>query len=139
MQFSNIFAVAAALVGATQATYVSFDTGYDNAARPLTDVSCSDGPNGLIPRYNWHTQGDALRYAYIGGVQGVTWNSPLCGTCYKLEYGGRSINVIAVDAAYNGGFNIGLNGLNALTNGNGVAWGHVDAVATALPAGSCGY
>ncbi|KAL7800291.1 eliciting plant response-like protein [Trichoderma ceciliae] len=137
MQLPSLF-TAATLIVAVTATYVSYDTGYDDGSRPLTDVSCSDGPNGLIPRYHWQTQGEVSGFPNIGGVQGVTWNSPLCGSCWRLDYGGRSINILAVDAAYNGGFNIGLHALNDLTGGNAVAWGHVDATATQVSGKECG-
>jgi hypothetical protein len=32
---------------------VSYDVGYDDGNRPLTQVACSDGNNGLIWKYNW--------------------------------------------------------------------------------------
>ncbi|RFU77024.1 eliciting plant response [Trichoderma arundinaceum] len=135
MQLSNLYTAATLVVAATT-TYVSYDTGYDDGSRSLAEVSCSDGPNGLIPR--WQTQGQLPKFPYIGGVQGISWNSPLCGSCYKLEYGGRSIHILGVDSAYNGGFNIGLHALNNLTNGNAIAWGHVDAVVTQASQKECG-
>ncbi|QYT04788.1 Epl1/Sm1 [Trichoderma simmonsii] len=137
MQLTSLF-TAAILAVASTATYVSYDTGYDDPSRSLNDVSCSDGPNGLITKYHWQTQGQVSNFPYIGGVQGITWNSPQCGTCYKLTYGGRSIHVLAIDAAYNGGFNIALKALNELTDGNAIAFGHVDAVVTQVSTKECG-
>ncbi|KAL7900514.1 eliciting plant response-like protein [Trichoderma sp. SZMC 28014] len=137
MQLSNIF-TAASLITAIAATHVSYDKGYDDGSRSLRDVSCSDGPNGLITKYHWENQGQVSRFPYIGGVQGITWNSPKCGTCYKLEYAGRSIHVLGIDAAYNGGLNIGLHALNDLTNGNAVKWGNVDATVTEVSGQDCG-
>ncbi|PON23246.1 protein SnodProt1 precursor [Trichoderma gamsii] len=137
MRVSNIF-TAATLVTAITATYVSFDPGYDDASKSLRGVSCSDGLNGLITKYHWETQGQISRFPYIGGVQGTTWNSTSCGACYKLEFAGRSIHVLGIDAAYNGGLNIGLHALNDLTNGNAVAWGHVDATVTQVSGRDCG-
>ncbi|KAM0261521.1 hypothetical protein ACHAQJ_002204 [Trichoderma viride] len=137
MQLSNLF-TATTLVTAIAATYVSYDPSYDDSSRPLTDVSCSDGANGLIPRYHWQNQGQIPHFPYIGGVQGITWNSTLCGTCYKLQYNGRSIHILGIDAAYNGGLNIGLHALNDLTNGNAVAWGHVDATVSQVSGTVCG-
>lgn len=104
----------------------------------MTQVSCSDGQNGLITKYHWQTQQEVKGFPYIGGVQGVTWNSPVCGACYQLQYNGRSIYVLAVDAAYNGGLNIALHALNDLTNGNAVAWGHVDATVNQVESRFCG-
>lgn len=49
MKFSTI--IPFALAAAVNATTVSYDTGYDLASRSMDDVSCSDGPNGLITRY----------------------------------------------------------------------------------------
>lgn len=62
----------------------------------------------------------------------------MCGACYKLEFAGRSIHVLGIDAVYNGGLNIGLHALNDLTNGNAVAWGHVDATVTKVSGRNCG-
>ncbi|KOS23118.1 Protein SnodProt1 [Escovopsis weberi] len=138
MYFPTMLASAAALFGAAQATYVSYDTGYDDGSRSLTSVSCSDGPNGLITKYHYQTQGQVPGFPSIGGMQGIAWNSPQCGTCWQLSYGGYTIKVIALDAAYNGGFNIGLNAMNALTGGNAVQFGHVDAVVTQLATTACG-
>jgi hypothetical protein len=55
-----------------------------------------------------------------------------------LEYGGRSIHILAIDAAYDGGYNIALDALNNLTDGHAEEWGHVDAVATQVPVQECG-
>jgi hypothetical protein len=33
---------------------VSYDTGYDDGSRSLTQVSCSDGVNGVMWKYNWY-------------------------------------------------------------------------------------
>lgn len=33
---------------------MSYDTGYDDAGRSLTAVSCSDGNNGVMWKYNWY-------------------------------------------------------------------------------------
>lgn len=55
---------------------VSYDVGYDNRAKSLTTVACSDGQNGLIWKYDWSTVGDIPSFPFIGGYQGVTgWNS----------------------------------------------------------------
>jgi hypothetical protein len=117
---------------------VSYDAGYDIASRSLREVSCSDGPNGLITKYKWQVQGQVSGFPAIGGMQGVQWNSPKCGTCWKLQYGGNTIRVVALDAAYNGGFNIGLEAMNRLTNGNAEQLGHVDAVVAQEPPRACG-
>jgi hypothetical protein len=117
---------------------VSYDTGYDNRSRSLTAVSCSDGSNGLITRYGWQNQGNVPKFPYIGGAQAIAgWNSPSCGTCWKLEYKGKSINVLAIDHAA-AGFNIALDAMNALTNGQASQLGRVDAKATQVDKKNCG-
>lgn len=122
----------------TNTLTVSYDTGYDQAGRSLTEVSCSDGPNGLITRYKWHTQGEIPKFPNIGGVQAVAgWNSPSCGTCWRLEYKGNKVNVLAVDHAA-AGYNIGLAAMNTLTKGQAVALGRVDAKATQVNPSECG-
>ena len=62
----------------------------------------------------------------------------MCGSCHRLDYGGRSIHILAIDAAYDGGYNVALNALNNLTDGHAAEWGHVDAVATQVPVEECG-
>ncbi|KAJ6440271.1 cerato-platanin [Purpureocillium lavendulum] len=137
MHFSQLLSIAA-LAATALADTVSYDKGYDDRGRQLTDVACSDGANGLITRKGWHTQGDIPKFPYIGGVGVVAgWNSPECGSCWKLEYKGRSITVLAIDHAASG-FNIALAAMNDLTNGNAEQLGRIDATATrALPA-DCG-
>ncbi|XWX01387.1 hypothetical protein V2A60_009414 [Cordyceps javanica] len=130
----GLAAFASTALGVT----VSYDTGYDNGSRSLRDVSCSDGDNGLISRYHWQTQGEIPRFPYIGGAEAVAgWNSPSCGTCWRLDYKGRSINVLAIDHA-NAGFNIALDAMNKLTGGRGVEVGRIDAQASKVDIKECG-
>ncbi|KAI1092139.1 SnodProt1 [Rostrohypoxylon terebratum] len=136
MQFSKL-AQLLSFVAASSAVTVSYDTGYDDASRSLTAVSCSDGANGLITRYGWQTQGN-IPTTYIGGSDSIAgWNSPNCGACYQLTFNGKSINVLAIDHAASG-FNIALDAMNALTNGQAVALGRVDATATQVATSACG-
>ncbi|KAI2470109.1 SnodProt1 [Annulohypoxylon bovei var. microspora] len=136
MQFSKL-AQLLSFVAAASATTVSYDTGYDDASRSLTVVSCSDGQNGLITRYGWQTQG-AIPAPYIGGADSIAgWNSPSCGACYELSYNGKVINVLAIDHAASG-FNIALDAMNALTNGQAVALGRVDATTRQVDVSACG-
>ncbi|KAI0453998.1 EC5 protein [Xylaria acuta] len=137
MQLSNIFSFLTLAV-ATSAATVAYDQGYDDAGRSMTAVACSDGPNGLITRYGWQTQGQIPRFPYIGAAVAVGgWNSAACGTCWKLTYKGRSINVLAVDHA-GAGYNIALKAMNDLTNGQAVALGRVDATAVQVATSACG-
>ncbi|KAF6843586.1 Protein SnodProt1 [Colletotrichum musicola] len=137
MQFSSLLTVLSS-VAAAAAVSVSFDTGYDDGSRSLTSVSCSDGANGLITKYNWQTQGQVARFPYIGGADAVAgWNSPNCGTCWQLTYNGKSINVLAIDHA-GSGFNIALGAMNDLTNGQANQLGRVEAQATQVALSACG-
>lgn len=138
MKFSAI-ATAAALgfSSLASAITVSYDTGYDDAGRSMTAVSCSDGANGLITKYGWQTQG-AIKTPYFGGYQGIAgWNSPQCGTCYSLTYNGKTIYVLAIDHTASG-FNINQKGLNALTNNQAVQLGRVDATYSQVASSKCG-
>ncbi|KAI5860693.1 Cerato-platanin [Durotheca rogersii] len=136
MQFTKLIQLLS-LVAASSAVTVSYDTGYDDDSRSLTAVACSDGQNGLISRFGWQTQGD-IPSLYLGAADAIGgWNSPACGTCWELSFGGRTINVLAIDHA-GAGFNIALDGLNALTNGQGVALGRIEASARQVSTSACG-
>ncbi|CAF3452022.1 hypothetical protein SNK03_013113 [Fusarium graminearum] len=137
MQLTNLFCLASVLTSVSAIT-VSYDPGYGEAGRAMTAVSCSDGTNGLITRYGWKTQGQIPKFPYIGGAQAVAgWNSPSCGTCWKLTYKGKSINVLAIDHTA-AGFNISPAAMNALTNNQAVQLGRVDATATQVAVSNCG-
>ncbi|KAJ3493826.1 hypothetical protein NLG97_g4487 [Lecanicillium saksenae] len=130
----GLAALASTALGAT----VSYDTGYDDGSRSLLRVACSDGDNGLISRYKWKTQAEIPRFPYIGGASAVAgWNSPNCGTCWKISYRSRSVTVLAVDHA-DAGFNIGLRALNELTGGRGVEVGRIEAEASQVDVKQCG-
>ena len=136
----KVFAVISSLaLFATSAlgVTVSFDTMYDNGGQSLATVSYSDGPNGLLTR-GFSTFGSLPGFPNIGGAAAVGgWNSPNCGTCWRLTYQGRSINVLAIDHA-GAGFNIALTAMNTLTNGQAVNLGRIDATATQVAASNCG-
>ncbi|KAG7128461.1 Protein SnodProt1 like protein [Verticillium longisporum] len=137
MHISNFLSILSVAAMASAVT-VSYDTGYDDGDRSLSVVSCSDGVNGLTTRYGWTTQRQAAGFPYIGGAEAVAgWNSPNCGTCWELAYGGRTIHVLAVDHAL-AGFNIALDALNALTNGQAVQLGRVEASSKQVDVAECG-
>ncbi|KAJ5173514.1 Cerato-platanin [Penicillium coprophilum] len=134
--------VAAAQAPAVAATVsVSFDPKYDVGTSSLTTVSCSNGINGLITQ--GYTDFASLpSFPNIGGAITIPgWNSPNCGKCYELHYSNgkidNSINVLAVDAAP-GGFNIGLQAMNNLTNGLAEQLGRVDATYVEVEDSVCG-
>jgi len=145
MRFTSLAAsiIALALPVLTLATTtVSYDEAYDNASTSLNAVACSNGEHGL------ETQGfttfDSLpAFPRIGGAQAVGgWNSPNCGTCWKLTYTNskgkkKSINVLAVDRA-SSGFNIALKAMNELTGGHAKEFGRVNVVSTKVEDSECG-
>lgn len=134
---ANILSIFTLATAATAVT-VSYDTGYDDAGRSLTAVSCSDGTNGLITRYGYQTQGAIPHFPHVGGAAQIAgWNSASCGTCWQLSYGGRTINVLAIDHAA-AGFNIAQAAMNELTNGQAAALGRVEATAVQVAASDCG-
>lgn len=87
---------------------------------------------------SWTTQGNIPRFPYIGGADIIAgWNSPECGSCWRLEYKGKVINVLAVDRA-SPGFNLALGAMNALTGGQAVKLGRIDVKATRANVRDCG-
>lgn len=68
---------------------------------------------------------------------GLANPSSQCGTCWQLTYQGRSINVLAIDLSTNG-FNIALDAMNALTNGQAAQLGRIDATSTQVDVSNCG-
>ena len=135
---SALFFIAAAHAATVT---VSYDTTYDDASTSLNEVSCSDGPYGLEPRFS--TFGSLPNFPYIGGAQAVAgWGSPNCGTCWQLTYTNpsgiaKSINVLAIDHAASG-FNIAEAAMNDLTDGQAVFLGRVNAESTQVAASVCG-
>ncbi|PHH89608.1 hypothetical protein CDD83_5673 [Cordyceps sp. RAO-2017] len=137
MQLSQLFSLAT-LASAVSAITVSYDQGYDKGDRSLTSVACSDGPNGLITRKHWNFQRDIPRFPFIGGAYDVAgWNSPNCGACWEIKYNGNKIYMLSVDHADNG-FNMALGAMNALTNGQAVQLGRVEAEASRTDLKNCG-
>ena len=132
-------AVAALALFASSAlgVTVSYDETYDSSSTSLANVACSDGANGMLTK-GFSTFGSLPHFPNIGGAAAIAgWNSASCGTCWRLTYNGRSINVLAVDHA-NSGFNIALEAMNTLTNGQAQALGRIDATATQVAASACG-
>ncbi|KAJ5519476.1 hypothetical protein LT330_008843 [Penicillium expansum] len=145
--FTSAFLATLSLVAAAPApaaaetVSVSFDPKYDVGTSSLNTVACSDGVNGLVTQ--GYTDFASLPiFPNIGGAITIAgWNSPNCGKCYALHYSNgkidKTINVIAVDTAP-GGFNIGLQAMNTLTNGQAEQLGRVDATYVEVEASACG-
>ncbi|KAH8991580.1 Cerato-platanin [Lactarius akahatsu] len=137
MKFTSTIISFAALFSVASAVNVRYDTAYDNAQGSLSTVACSDGSNGLLTK-NFTTFGSLPSFPNIGAAQAVGgWNSPACGSCWTISFGGKSINVIAVDHAGDG-FNLSLEAMNTLTNGHAQELGVINAQATQVDPSQCG-
>jgi hypothetical protein len=137
MKFPSTIPFLAALFSVTSADIVRYNTIYDNPSFPLNDVACSNGANGLVTA-GFATLGKLPTFPVVGGVFAVSgWNSPECGSCWKLSYKGNSILVTAIDTISDG-FDISLKAMNELTGGKAVALDSIDALATQIPRIHCG-
>ncbi|KAK7036384.1 Cerato-platanin [Favolaschia claudopus] len=129
-----VFAVAAL------ADTVSYDQTYDSKSTSLDVVACSNGANGLESK-GFKTFGSLPNFPFIGGVGAVEgWDSTNCGTCWQLTYvgTGKTINVLAVDHSAPGTFNIALEAMNKLTNGQAVQLGRVSVTSKQVAKSVCG-
>ena len=59
-----------------------------------------------------------------------------CGTCWKLTYEGKSINVLGIDQSQ--GYNIAFAAMDDLTNGNAEFLGRIEATAAQVDKSVCG-
>jgi len=118
---------------------VTYSTIYDNPDTPLSMTACSNGDYGLQTK-GFETLGDLPTFPFVGGMPGLTWNSPSCGSCWQLSYTSETtnntVNVTAVDGAWS--FNLSQEAMDALTGGIAVEKGTVTAVATEVDPSVCG-
>ncbi|KAI8999131.1 immunomodulatory protein [Trametes punicea] len=138
MQIKTLALAALALLAPSAlGVTVSYDPAYDKASSSLRTVACSDGTHGLLTQ-GFTTLGALPHFPNIGGAAAVAgWNSAQCGTCWALEYKGRTLTVLAVDHAQSG-FNIALEAMNALTGGKAEQLGRIEATATQVDKSKCG-
>ena len=86
------------------------------------------------------TFGSLPGFPNIGGAFAVAgWDDPNCGTCWQLSYAGtgNSINILAVDHSGAGTFNIALEAMNTLTNGQAEFLGRVPVTYTQVATSAC--
>ncbi|PYH94613.1 Cerato-platanin-domain-containing protein [Aspergillus ellipticus CBS 707.79] len=132
---SSALAAPASDAAADTSVSVSYDTAYDVSGTSMDTVSCSDGTYGLASK--WPTFGSVPGFPRIGGAPTIPgWNSPNCGTCYGLTYGSTTIYITAIDAAP-GGFNIGLEAMNLLTDNQAEDLGRITATYSVANAEQC--
>jgi hypothetical protein len=135
-----LFSVSAASPTAPPSVQpVRFNTFYDNAKQGLNNVACSDGANGLLTK--GFTTFDSLpTFPYVGaGFTVHNWNSPECGSCWKLTYEGTDVTIYAtaIDTVYSG-FDLSEAAVNALTNGNAVQFSYINVDSTEVDRSYCG-
>ncbi|KAK0201906.1 immunomodulatory protein [Desarmillaria ectypa] len=119
------------------AVTVGYDSGYGIGSNSLANVACSNGANGLLTK-GFTTYGSLPTFPNITSSSTIAgWNSPNCGTCWRLAYNNRTVTVLAIDHAQSG-FYTSQAALDALTNGHAVEFGTVQATATQIAASACG-
>ncbi|KAH8991578.1 Cerato-platanin [Lactarius akahatsu] len=137
MKFSSTVISLVTFFSVVSAVNVRYDTVYDNSKGSLSTVTCSDGANGLLTK-GFTTFGSLPSFPNIGAAQVVEgWNSSACGTCWKITFVGKSINVTAMDTGKDG-FVLSLEAMNTLTGGHATDLGVVDAQATQIAKSHCG-
>ena len=137
MKFTSTILSLAAFFSVASADIVRFNTFYDNPSTSMNNVACSNGDNGLVTK-GFPTFGSLPSFPGLGGVSAVKgWNSPECGSCWQLTFGGNSIYVTAVDTISDG-FDISLAAMNLLTNGQAQQLDSIDAQATSVDESFCG-
>ncbi|KAJ7650375.1 cerato-platanin-related secreted protein [Roridomyces roridus] len=143
MKFSSVFILAALGPLFALADTVSYDNTYDDASNSLNIVACSNGNHGLEV-FGFTTFGSLPDFPYIGGVGAIEgFNSANCGTCWQLTYTNpkgvsKSINVLGIDHAAPGTFNIAQEAMDVLTGGQAVQLGRVTVKSKQVAASVCG-
>ncbi|KAJ7650376.1 cerato-platanin-related secreted protein [Roridomyces roridus] len=144
MKFTSSFFLLAALGPLfALADTVAYDQTYDDASNSLNIVACSDGDQGMEV-FGFSTFGSLPKFPLIGAVGAIEgYNSASCGTCWQLTYTNskgvsKSINVLGIDHAAPGTFNIALEAMNTLTGNQAVQLGRVNVVSKQVAASVCG-
>ena len=71
---------------AVSATRVSWNPVYDQGAESLSNVACSNGPNGLLSK-GYNEFSDLPTFPNITGSSVATWDSPYCGSFRFTPFG----------------------------------------------------
>ncbi|RPB12276.1 SnodProt1 [Morchella conica CCBAS932] len=126
MQFPTLILLLLTLTTSTslaqERSTASYDTMYDNPNLPTDQTACSDGVNGLSKAHP--TIGSIPRHPFVGASPTIPgWNSPNCGKCYRLIYGGRAIIFKAIDRGAK--FVLSKQAMDTLTGGMAATLGTV--------------
>ncbi|EJD54753.1 immunomodulatory protein [Auricularia subglabra TFB-10046 SS5] len=138
MRVLSVLATALSASGIAFATTgaVSYDEAYDNAKLSTRSIACSDGSNGLATK-GYKAIGALPSFPNVGGIPAIAgWNSPKCGTCWRLTYGTRNITFTAIDKAQT--INVSRAALDKLTGNQAAMLGHVQAVYQQVSSKYCG-
>ena len=116
---------------------VTYNPTFDNPVGSMGKVACSDGPHGLAARFAMFR--DIPTFPYIGGAFDIAWNSPNCGSCWKLTNiaNNASITITTIDKTAGYGFNIAESAFEDL-NGGEVGEGVMQVEAHRVPIQVCG-
>ncbi|KAI0396817.1 EC5 protein [Xylariaceae sp. FL0594] len=126
MQLLNIFGFLlsmAAAAAASSATIARYDKRYADRNTHLFTVECYDGSNGLATRYGWTTLGNVRSFPDVAAASFVVWDSPQCGTCWRVSYTNagtgqtRNAYVTMVDFADGEGFVLSTTTFDRITGG----------------------
>lgn len=142
--FTLVSTLSTALAAPQGSVAIYYNTKYDDSGVSTNTLACSDGINGLSSKYP--TLGQIPGFPNIGGVYAIGgWNSPSCGTCWKVTYksGGNAnidntIYVTGVDTAPEG-IDLSQKAMNTLTNGNAQQLGRVEGTAVQVDKSYCGF
>ena len=111
---------------------VCINSVYDNPQTSPNDVGCSNGINGPI--------GSLPTFPNFGAAFAArAWNSPECGSCWKLTYEGTGntiyVTAIGTDSSC---FELSPQSVNTLTNGQGNQLSVIYVQATQVADSFCG-
>ncbi|KAJ7650370.1 Cerato-platanin [Roridomyces roridus] len=144
MKFTSLFFLALSpLAVRVLADTVAFDQTYDVGSNSLNIVSCSNGDNGLEV-FGFTDFASLPGFPLIGAAGAIEgFNSVNCGTCWELTFvnskgTSKSINILGIDHAGAGTFNIALEAMNTLTNIQAVQLGRVNVTSKQVAASVCG-
>ena len=102
------------------------------------DTDRLETESDTLPEYGYTTQGQIPNFPHVGGSSAIAgWNSPNCGSCWKITYKSKSVFVLAIDHV-DSGMNIAESTMNTLTNGQAAHLGRIDATVKEVGIAKCG-
>ena len=113
-------------------TTITYNGIFDDINTSIKEFTCWNGrPGSLIEDRGWVSLED-LPFA-IAGYEGVDGpDSSLCGTCWVVEYEGRSESLIVIDSAKSG-LVTGIHTMDSFTGDKATYLGRVNVAALQSP------